>query len=288
MMKTKIYLLAAVLTFGFFFLSSCKKDEIDGDTTSSEDNSLAENMFEDVSKVVDETLKSNDLDGTKSYNFNHNYGDCGVVTIYPAGRVFPKNITIDFGDTNCVGNDGVSRRGKITVTITDYYRNAGSVRTTTFDNYFVNDYKVEGTRTVTNDGRNEAGHLSFTIEVSGATVTSPEGEEITWQSNRTREWIEGEETTVLTDGLNGILDDVYSITGNSSGVNRFGKSYTITITKALRVEADCFWISEGTTEIAPEDRKVRTLDYGDGTCDNKATVTIDGKTFNIIFRGRRR
>ncbi len=288
-MKTKIYLLAAVLTFGFFFLSSCKKDKIDSDTTSSEDNSLAENMFEDVFKVVDETLKSNDLDDNKSYVFNYNYGDCATVTISPFGHgVFPKTITVDFGDSNCEGNDGVFRRGKIITTITDYYRNDDCVITTTLDNYYVNDYKVEGTKTVTNQGRNDAGHLHYTIEVTDATITSPEGEEITWQSNRTREWIEGEETTVLTDGLAGILDDVYSITGSSSGVNRFGKSYTITITKALRVEADCFWISEGTIEIAPEDRKIRTLDYGDGTCDNNATVTIDGKTYNIILRGRRR
>ena len=288
-MKTKIYFFSAILLFGFFFLSSCKKDEIESDTTSSEDNSLAENMFEDVFKVVDETLKSNDLDGNKSYIYNHNYGDCGIVTIEPAGRgVFPKTITIDFGDTNCVGNDGVSRRGKIITTITDYYRNAGCVITTTLDNYYVNEYKVEGTKTVTNEGRNEADHLYYTIEVSNASITSPEGEEITWQSNRTREWIEGEETTVLTDGLAGILDDVYLITGSSSGVNRFGKSYNITITKALRVEADCFWISEGTKEITPEGKKTRTIDYGDGTCDFNATVTIDGKTYNIILRGRRR
>ncbi len=288
-MKTKIYLFATVLTFGFFFLSSCKKDKIDTDTTSSEDNSLAENMFEDVSKVVNETLNTNDLNGTKSYVYHNNYGDCATVTIDPAGRgVFPKTITIDFGDTNCIGDDGVSRRGKIITTITDYYRNAGSVRTTTLNNFFVNDYKVEGTRTVTNQGRNEANHLYYTIEVSDASVTSPEGDAITWQSNRTREWVEGEETTVLTDGLNGILDDVYSITGHSSGVNRFGKSYSVTITKALRVEADCFWISEGTIEIAPEDKKIRTLDYGDGTCDYNATVTIDGKTYNIILRGKRR
>lgn len=288
-MKTKIYLFAAILTFGFFFLSSCKKDKIDSDTTSSEDNSLVENMFEDVFKVVDETLKTNDLDGTKSYFYHHNYGDCASVTIDPAGRgVFPKTITIDFGDTNCVGDNGVSRRGKIITTITDYYRNAGSVRTTTFDNFYINDYKVEGTKTVTNEGRNEAGHMYYTIEVSNASVTSPEGEEITWQSNRTREWIEGEETTVLTDGLNGILDDVYLITGASSGVNRFGKSYNITITKALRVEADCFWISEGTKEITPEGKKTRTIDYGDGTCDFNATVTIDGKTHDIILRGKKR
>ncbi|MCK5823062.1 MAG: hypothetical protein KAG95_03600, partial [Bacteroidales bacterium] len=267
-MKTKIYLFSAILLFGIFSFSSCKKDEIDSDTTSSEDNSLAENMFEDVFKVVDETLKSNDLDGTKSYIYHHNYGDCGVVTIEPAGRgVFPKTITIDFGDTNCVGDNGVSRRGKIITIITDYYRNAGSVRTTTFDNFYINDYKIEGIKTVTNQGRNEADHMYYTIEVSNGSITSPEGEEITWQSNRTREWIEGEETTVLTDGLAGILDDVYLITGSSSGVNRFGKSYTITITKALRVAADCFWISEGAIEIAPEDKKIRTLDYGDGTCD---------------------
>lgn len=271
--------------FSMLIFSSCRNYSLNRSTTTAEDNNLAEIGFGDIQKVAEDILKEEDLDG-KSNNSQvakQLYAGCATVSVSPNGASFPKTITVDFGTTNCTATDGRSRRGQLVITITDYYRNAGCVMTVQPVNYYVNDYKVEGTKTVTNTGRNAAGNLSFSVDVSNGKVTSPNGDYVEYASTRTREWIEGESTTYLTDGVSGILDDVYLITGSANGTNRDGRTFTATVTSALRLELDCRWITSGTFELIPQDLKTRTIDYGTGACDNEATVSIGNRTYTVFM-----
>ncbi|MDQ3101244.1 MAG: hypothetical protein M3R08_07645, partial [Bacteroidota bacterium] len=165
-------------------------------------------------------------------------------------------------------------RGQLLVTFTGAYGEAGTVITITPQGFHVNDHLIQGLKTVTNAGANEQGHTYFTIAVNG-TVTAPDG---SWTSThsgqRVRTWIEGEGTPV-------IQDDVYSITGTGNGTNRNGVTYTAAITTPLRVEADCPWIVSGVYQITPAGRQARVIDFGNGTCDQQATVTIGNYTFTI-------
>ncbi|MGD1848088.1 MAG: hypothetical protein ACFB10_22055 [Salibacteraceae bacterium] len=275
------FALLTVLTF-----SSCEKYRLNRETNASEDNNLAENFFNDVHKVAEEAAKGEELDEEGKTEMVYSFGSCATVTVNPAwpDPSFPKTIDVDFGTSPCTGTDGRTRTGKLVYTLTDYYRNDGSVMTITTENYTVNDYQVDGTRKVTNNGRNGNNNLNFSIEVSGARITTPEGEVVTWNSTRNREWIEGENTNFLTDGITGILDDVYLITGSGSGTSRAGRDFEVEITEALRVELDCRWITAGEMEIRPNDLKTRTIDYGDGDCDQNATVSIGNRDYDILLR----
>ena len=64
-------------------------------------------------------------------------------------------------------------------------------------------------------------------------------------------------------------------------MNRLGRNFDITITSPLIVALDCKWVKQGTFELVPEDLDTRTVDYGTGTCDNDATVTIGSRTYNV-------
>lgn len=271
--------------FSLLIFSSCRNYSLNRSTTTAEDNNLAEIGFGDIQKVAEDILKEEDLDGKSngSQVAKQLYAGCATISVSPTGASFPKTITVDFGTTNCTATDGRSRRGQLVITITDYYRNAGCVMTVQPVNYYVNDYKVEGTKTVTNDGRNAAGNLSFSVSVTNGKVTSPNGDYVEYASTRTREWIEGESTTFLTNGVSGILDDVYLITGFANGTNRDGRTFTATVTSALRVELDCRWITSGTFELMPQDLKTRTIDYGTGACDNEATVSIGNRTYTVFM-----
>lgn len=283
MKKVLFIVLPIILATFSLFLNSCGKTKLNRSTTTSTDNNLAENAFNDVYKVVNETAE--DESGNKGIQA-YSFGNCATVTVDPAwpDTTFPKTVIVDFGSVNCLGTDGRERRGSITYTISDKYRNAGCEITVTPNDYYVNDYKIEGKKTITNNGRNYDYNINFTIKVTNGQVTSPEGDIITWESIRTREWIEGEETTFWTNGIGGITDDVYSITGNANGVNRDGYTFTVTIIEPLIVKIGCRWVTKGILEIAPEDLKVRTVNYGDGNCDNEATVEIGNKTYNITLR----
>ncbi|MBW6483804.1 MAG: hypothetical protein K0B10_12185 [Vicingaceae bacterium] len=280
----------SILIVSFLLLSitfnSCRKKEpaIDLTTNSTQDNTVAENLFEDIRKVVVEVI--DDEGASMRVKSGFSFGNCATVNINPSwvDTIWPKVITIDFGSTNCIGTDGVKRRGKIIVTFSDLYKNPGSVLNVQLQNYYVNEHLIEGSKTITNNGRNSSNNLSFTVNVTNGKITYPNnGGVTTWSSVRTNEWVAGESTNLFTHGIAGICDDVYLITGNANGINRFGKAYTMQITNPLRKEICCRWLVSGTINITPSGLPTRILDFGTGACDNNASITIGSNTFNFMM-----
>ena len=130
---------------------------------------------------------------------------------------------------------------------TGRYRDPGTVITITPQDYYVNDNHLQGTKTVTNMGTDQNGHLYYTVTVNGSLTAADGSWTATHQANRVRTWIQGSDTPTL-------LDDVYEITGSGSGVNRNGIAYTVNITNALRVAIGCPFITAGTAQVTPQDR----------------------------------
>jgi hypothetical protein len=74
---------------------------------------------------------------------------------------------------------------------------------------------------------------------------------------------------------------VYEITGYTSGINRLLKEFTVTIQNPLVVKMNCRFIVQGTLLVQVEGRPDAILDYGDGECNNIATITVNGETKRI-------
>ena len=100
---------------------------------------------------------------------------------------------------------------------------------------------------------------------------------ITIESIRTREWVEG------SDKWNR-WDDVYFITGETTGTNFRGEEYTRTILTPLEWAASCRFIKSGSIEIVVGERDPIIIDFGNGDCDNEATVSRNGETRTIELR----
>ena len=268
-MRIKNLLIIAVILLGIASLESCKKRKANRSTITSQDNAAAEAGFNDVFKITEDALKDNNLEKSnvtlKSIGAN-----CATVDVNPPfpDTTFPKTVTIDFGAANCTDAYGVNRRGMIPVVVTGKYRTVGTSITVTTPNYYVTATKVAGELVVTKLGANAAGNTEFSIEISNAKLTYTNGDEVIYESSRIREWVVGEDT----DGLFGVLDDEYDITGTANGVDRNGLSYTMTVTAPLRVAVLCRWIKKGTVEIQPDGLYLRTVDFGNGDCDATATL----------------
>lgn len=273
-----IFAMFVLISFGLL-TTSCKKDDQtiieDTDTSSAEYDALAEGIFNDVGNITDEAYYLNSGNYKSTDGDTLFLGQCATVILDTV--VFPHELVIDFGEENCLCRDGRYRRGKIINTFTGRYREPGTVLTHGFDEYFVNDNKVEGSRVLTNMGYNEAGNLWFTIEVEGLITLAGNGAVISWNASKEREWVEGSDTWNR-------WDDVYHITGTANGVRISGTSWTKEIIIPLRRELVCRFFVSGSVEIIPEERPARLLDYGDGQCDNLATVTINGRTYTIHLR----
>ena len=278
-MRKSYLFIAAALVF-----ASCETAQLNKETLTTEDNDIAENLFEDVQLSVDDNAKAvNDTSTVDSTGTQiDSNAVCPDISWSPewVGWVnfwtFPKTVTIDFGDDGCEGRDGKIRKGIVTGTFSNWpwVRNASLEIVPS--SFFVDDYKVEGMKTITYNGLNSSGNQNWDISVEDGVITTPEGETILWESERNNELISG------ANDFNP-WNNVHSITGTANGTNRTGRDYTAEITQALIVEIECLEITEGVLEIQPEDLKLRTVDYGDGACDRKATVTIGRRSYDVNF-----
>jgi len=256
-------------------LTSCKKESTETESPEitetiqlTTDQGTADYLAEDDNDVLMEAAEENDLLG----NFapapleSNQILQCATITVTPLSG-FPKTITVDFGPTNCVGPRGVAHRGKIIIVISDSLRHPGSTAVMTFENYFVNNFKREGTHTWTNTST--ATVKSWRRQIQNGKITSPDGR--WWLHNSTRD-------VVHFAGANtprNLFDDVFRITGHGNTSNSQGGTRSFEILHALQKKYICANIDMGRIRFESPNH-FAILDYGDGTCDRLATISING------------
>lgn len=277
-MKLKNYLVALVSIFVAAGFSSCKKessgtsDELETTFALSGDQAISDNLNSDAEYVLNEASVQYNFSGNTPVSVTQtmNVLSCATVTV-TAG--FPKNISIDFG-TGCTSANGITRSGKINITLSDSLRKPGSVAVMTFDNYYVSGFKKEGTITWTNTS--QGGIKSWERKCEQGKVTAPNG----------HYWLHsGIQVVVQSQGSStplNLLDDVFSITGSNTVTNPAGKTRTSEITEALEKKVICDNIDMGKIKIQGPNH-FAILDFGDGTCDRIATISVDGNTPRTIF-----
>lgn len=271
-MKTPKIFIAALAVAA---LSSCEKKD---DETTQQTEKPSQESTEDIatSMSIDEEITTfgqmsmeGEVDGKKSASAS----SCITYSIDTTG---PTNeITLDFGTTNCAGSDGKLRRGKLVITIEDNPFDVGSITTVTSDGYTVNNHEVTGSKTMTYQGFNSNNDPYIDL-VSNLSIERPDGKIVTWNSNQTRIWTDG---FADFDPYNNAVE----ITGTASGLTADSIAYNIAILTPLRVEATCSNIVSGSFKLSSPVFADRTFDYGNGTCDNVATVTVNGNTYTFTF-----
>ncbi|HEY1037961.1 MAG TPA: hypothetical protein VGF30_01070 [Bacteroidia bacterium] len=282
-MKKLAYSLGAFLIAGTIFFA-CKKDkkEVDNETQTVADNALCEQEFMRMGPAVSEravstpgvkkvlpgffttfsTCASDSLTGSTSVDANGNFYTDSIPTL-----------TLDWG-TGCVDVDGVSRSGKLSTTFTKPFSKIGSVMTITPIDYKVGNVIYSGVIQVT---RLDTGEFSSfrTQVINGHCKTA--NWDIDWITDKTIRYTAGYNTSTPDD-------DVIEISGTSSGKNRESRSFSVTVKTPLQKKANCKFISKGSVEIIPDGLKARTVDFGNGDCDNIGTFTVSGNTFTFTMQ----
>ncbi len=267
-----------ILAMSLATFSACRQEEValaPQTINDIEDQILSSDLLDDVLDEVEYT--SDIFFGELKTGFD----DCRTVTVVPMDRLtWPKTITIDFGTDGCVVRDGVVKKGKIIINMDAPHFGRAWTKVVTFDNYFVNGNKIEGTHTTV--FQQADGHPTWTSTINGGQVTTPDGEII-----RTREAVHIRVQARGIDTPRDKSDDAFQLTGNAAGIRRDGKSFAWVISEPLVISNNCRWIRKGIRVITLEDLSDITVDYGDNVCDNIATVTQDGVAKEIKLRGRR-
>lgn len=271
-MKPKTLLLSIFGLILLFTFSSCKKDsenstgEIDATFDLSGKQAISDNLTDDANNILSETTATTRLDGNKAPITTPQNTICATVTVSPGS--FPKTITLDFGSAGCTNpNSNITRRGVITIILSDSFRIPGSTATMTFDNYYVNGYKKEGTIIWTNTSTQ--GTRSWSRQVVNGKITAPDN----------TYWLHsGIKNITQLEGLStpyNLMDDAFSITGTGTVTNAAGLTRQSTIINPVHKAVSCAHADQGTIQFAGPSHTA-TLDFGSGNCDAIATISIDG------------
>ncbi len=270
-MKMSKLIFSSALMMGVVF-TNCTKDESTDNqaatqqmVAASEDNSTAEDLYQNVDDQVDVIVEARGGGGS----------DCPTVTVDPSWDAFPRTVTIDFGTDGCTGPDGRIRKGQIVVVQTAEWWVPAAERTTTFLDFSVDGAQLEGTATLVNQGYDANGNITLTRTVANAKITFPNDDVTTWESQQQLTQIEGGGTPLI------LLDNVFEFTSNSSGINRNGEAFTVETIEPLVKSKLCPWIVSGIIQLDVAGKTLK-LNYGTGNCDKFGTLTLPNGAEMII------
>ena len=204
-----------------------------------------------------DTLVIGDMDEFMGSGHQHfRLSDCSVITREVNGDI--TEIIIDFGTVNCLCNDGKERRGKILMVKTGDYWEGEAQLNFTFQDYYVDDNQVLGTKQV-NAFINGDGNRESSIVDEGTMIRSDNGGTITWNADKQRIVVKGSKTSFK-------MDDVIEVTGISSGQLADGKTFSShTETPLVRIH-HMNWMGgyvSGIVVIEISDGTVIRIDYKD-------------------------
>jgi hypothetical protein len=272
-LKSGTFLLAGELLIALF--ETCKKnsDILFADSETAQDATYLVCVYNDVVNAVDVSAKNQ---GSLTGTLDMLTGNLIKITIDSTGNV--KTLTMDFG-TGVTCKDAKVRSGQIIATWPGLYSNPFTNISISLKNYIVNGDKVEGTITLTNYGLNSSGNYKSHIEILGGDISTQKGA-IHWFSQYEREWVEGSNTTAISD-------DIYYIYPDGNGIAANGNRFSFSGRSALVNKLNCEYIVAGWCLLATEDNiTIGRVVFGDSTCDNLATFTDrnNGKDYDFPMR----
>jgi hypothetical protein len=273
--KSKIFLGISLS----LLVSACSKKDNNDTTDNSKDqptainltvaSSISQSLYDDVFTQINVEAENNNISG-KLMGETGIQG-CATATVMPADlTTFPKTLTIDYGAGCTVG--AITRKGKLIATVSGRLKTPGTTVSVSFDNYFVNEHKLEGIFTVTNNTSNNI--LSFTTQTTNGKLTYPAGA-ASYTHNGAHAY-----TQVGGSGTPTFLDDSWSVTGGGTTTSSANESLTVTIKTPLVKNIACGSVVSGVEDFQYNNVK-GNVDFGNGTCDRKAALTIG--SYNTII-----
>ncbi|WP_340063458.1 hypothetical protein [Ascidiimonas aurantiaca] len=279
-MKSFLIRNAFLCFLGIGLITGCSNEELSPDTQQaiSEVDVVAidesEQIAEEIHMIIEDIYATDEILTLSRENYQSDHlPECVTVTTGVTETTRQK--TIDFGE-GCELRNGNTVSGSILFLYSINMELMSKELSFVLKDFTFNGVQVEGESTVTRVRDNGSGNPQSNV-LSSFTLTWESGAEASLALERTREWIEGY-------GSGFWADNVFLITGTSVYTNRLGNVWQKTVVTPLRREMACRFLVSGELRLSRNENSMM-LDYGDGTCDNKALLTrVDGTTEEINLR----
>jgi hypothetical protein len=200
---------------------------------------------------------------------NHGYGVIDQCTVsYSSAENL---LNFSYGTYNKHCDDYKDRKGQFNANFSGQIFEEGVIATIITDSLFVDDSLVVANLEITNLGLNNDNLPEFSLKVLSGLIRFPDTTKMNGVSITTdfvMVWAEGSATPADLE------DDMYSITGNASGLSCDLYEFSVIIQDPLLDYLDCFWISQGTSQIT-----VPAGEFPTGTIDY---IISDG-CFNEMY-----
>lgn len=262
-----LYFLLSIITV--FVFSSCeKKTEVDNETKSVLDNAISLQHLTSILPFLNEQ--------GLSYSPIKKTTGCTSITQLAGDTIDanndkefdngPINFQIDFGAGTCPSAEGITRSGILKVAMSKKWSAYNHTITINFMNYKEDNVSYSGVIEIV---RKDSTKYDYNIK--NAILNNGEYS-IVFSAELTMHQNAGYQTKET------IVDDSFKITGTTSGTNSQKRAYTSNITTELIKRPSCRYISSGKCSVTPNGLKARTVNFGDGNCDDEATYVMDGQT----------
>ena len=268
----KIKFLFSTLSIIALTFVSCTKEDV----ASATDNSPV------IASATIDAVNELDIQTGNQVSFDHSTakktgksltGSCPIVTMENQTTTFPKTYFVDFG-TGCTTN-GITRKGKLKITFSNYVTETGSTMTIERVNYYVNDNKAEGTIVYKNTTSSST-VPQWTRTVTNGRLTDTKGDVYTNSGTHTIKQTAGASTFTLDDNIYEMTEGTHTVTKQN------GAKIVLTVLKPLIKKYSCDYVSEGQLKVEATLLN-GVIDYGNGDCDNKGTYTQNGIAFPITM-----
>ena len=292
-MKMKKFTLLA-LSFGF--MTSCSEDGVSGFSENLTTTTILETINsiafeEDIDELISESfdlsskaISARSADAgldkdTKKFK-GDKYGECASVVVDKENNT--KTITFS---NECEGKRGQTRSGTMIVTYSEIQGEIGSFREVSYDDFYLNGVKIEGTRRTEILSTDENGSKTMRTRLNDGKMIYQDGTFKTKSAEMTRYiHVENNKKQYTT------------LIGSKSGVSTEGVSFSIEITTPIKFVYDCF--GEGQKKrgkvpvqgikVTNDGSQIITTDFGDGTCDTLVEITKDGEVETVDLKTLKR
>ena len=285
-----------LIALSFGLITSCSEDGVSGFSENLSTTTVMETINsiafeEDIDELVSESMNLNSNassarsadttadKGPKKF-MGDKYGDCATVVEDEENNTK----TITFSE-DCEGKRGQTRSGTMIVTYSETQGEAGSFRQVTYDDFYLNGVKIEGTRRTEIISIDENGSKTMRTSMTDGKMIYEDGTFKTKNSEMTRyTHVENDEKQYS------------SLTGSKSAVSTEGVSFSMQITTPIKFVYNCDDLGfrkrgkipvEGIKVSIDGDQTI-TTDFGDGTCDTLVEVTKDGEVETVDLKDLKR
>lgn len=177
----------------------------------------------------------------------------------------------DSGYTVAFDNCTLNNKDKVSGVLSVVYSATGETMsyTATYRNFSVNDVKLNGTRSFLLGSQFNGNAFTFSV-TSDMDMVLADGTIVSENGNR-----------AFGFNIGGSLEDIGVTLKGSWDITVGSDNYKVAVTEALQTNVNCAYVSKGKMTV-DKNGLVALVDFGDGACDDNATVTYPNGTIEEI------